>query len=138
MRVLIVGGGIAGLTLAAFLERSAIDYEIVEKSPSWDIPGFSLGMWSNGRHILQKLGLADRYDREGVRIAKYRIYTGTGRLLREYNLKDFYVRYGTAYTHIRRAHLHDWLLSKISSIKVFLGDSVLDIKDIGDKVSVTF
>ncbi|MEK7106464.1 MAG: NAD(P)-binding protein, partial [Patescibacteria group bacterium] len=47
MKILIVGAGIGGLSLAAFLKDSNIDYDIIEKCPNWDHQGYSLSIWNN-------------------------------------------------------------------------------------------
>lgn len=57
-RVLIVGGSVAGLTLAHCLERANIEYLILEKGD--DIApqvGASIGIMPNGGRILEQLGL---------------------------------------------------------------------------------
>src|SRR4051812_12128058 len=107
MKILIVGGGIGGLTLAGFLKDSSIEYDIVEKS-SAEPAGYLLVMWDNARDILKKLSLADHFDTEGTAIHSYSIKDGEGKLLRRYNLNDFYVKYGTAITMIARQDLCHW------------------------------
>lgn len=118
MRVLIVGAGVGGLTLAAFLESSHVEYDIIDKSRTVEQPGFFLVAWDNGRDILRKLGLADKFDAIGTRIQNYSVRDGKGNLLRNYNLKDFYVNYGTAITMVSRENLREWLLSKIDPSKI--------------------
>lgn len=58
--VLISGGGIAGLTLANFLERVGIDYIILE-SYSQIAPqvGASIGILPNGGRIYDQIGIYD-------------------------------------------------------------------------------
>ena len=138
MKVLIVGAGIGGLTLAGFLKDSAIDVEIIEKKSVWNTQGFSLGLWNNGRNILAKLGLAERFDKEGSRIRYYCIHDGKGRLLRRYNLSEFYAQYGLAYTHIDRTALHGWLLDLVGREKVRLGITISAIHPKDNQVEVSF
>ncbi len=129
MKVLIVGAGIGGLTLGAFLKEFDIDFDIIEKSTNWNRQGFTLGIWNNGRAILSKLGLADRFDLECERIKHFHIYNGQGTLLKKYDLNEFYVDYGTAYTHINRDKIHDWLLTKVGGENVRLGLTVDSVKN---------
>ncbi|CAK48314.1 hypothetical protein CBS115989_8867 [Aspergillus niger] len=63
-RVLIVGGSVAGLTLAHCLERANIEYLILEKGD--DIApqvGASIGIMPNGGRILEQLGLFGEIER---------------------------------------------------------------------------
>ncbi|XEU99341.1 hypothetical protein FSHL1_004628 [Fusarium sambucinum] len=59
-KVIIAGGGIAGLSLANMLERAGIDYILLESyeriAPQ---VGASIGLQSNGLRILDQLGCAD-------------------------------------------------------------------------------
>ncbi len=137
MKILIVGAGIGGLTLASFLQDSNIEYEIVEKSKDWSHQGYSIGLWNNGRNILKKLGLTEKFDAAGSRIHSYCIRDGKGNLIRNYNLKDFYATYGMAYTHIDRAVLHDLLGAKLDTSKVKMGVTVESIVDSHSEVLVT-
>ncbi|GKZ77594.1 hypothetical protein AnigIFM56816_011332 [Aspergillus niger] len=63
-RVLIVGGSVAGLTLAHCLERANIEYLILEKGD--DVApqvGASIGIMPNGGRILEQLGLFGEIER---------------------------------------------------------------------------
>ncbi|KAL4866262.1 hypothetical protein BDV12DRAFT_210620 [Aspergillus spectabilis] len=66
LRVIIVGGSIAGLALAHCLHRANIDHIVLEKraevSPQ---EGASIGLWPNGGRILDQLGLYEEIVREG-------------------------------------------------------------------------
>ncbi|KAL5357442.1 hypothetical protein BJX96DRAFT_144476 [Aspergillus floccosus] len=62
-RVIIVGGSVAGLTLAHCLKKANIDHVVLEKGD--DIApqvGASIGIFPNGGRILQQLGLFDEVE----------------------------------------------------------------------------
>jgi 2-polyprenyl-6-methoxyphenol hydroxylase-like FAD-dependent oxidoreductase len=66
-KVVIAGGGIAGLTLAIMLEKFDIDYVILESYSKIAPPvGASVGLFPNGLRILDQLGCYEeikrRYD----------------------------------------------------------------------------
>jgi 2-polyprenyl-6-methoxyphenol hydroxylase-like FAD-dependent oxidoreductase len=57
-RVLIAGGGVAGLTLANMLERAGIDYNLLEAHGAIAPPvGASIGLFPNGLRVLDQLGV---------------------------------------------------------------------------------
>lgn len=58
-RVLIVGGGIAGLTLAAALGRYGIAADLVELQPRWNILGVGISLTGPTLRALQSIGLVE-------------------------------------------------------------------------------
>jgi 2-polyprenyl-6-methoxyphenol hydroxylase-like FAD-dependent oxidoreductase len=55
----IVGGGIAGLALAAGLDESRFRVTVYEKRPELPVVGTALGMWPNAQRALARLGILD-------------------------------------------------------------------------------
>jgi 2-polyprenyl-6-methoxyphenol hydroxylase-like FAD-dependent oxidoreductase len=140
MKVLIVGGGIGGLTLAGFLEGSNIECEVVEKAPQfeWSHQGFLIGIWQYGRNVLKKLNLADAFDGSGQPVRKFMIKNGKGDPIYEYDFEEFYTEYGGAMRLIERAALHEWLLQKIDPKKIMMGTTIETIVQDAEKATVTF
>ena len=57
MRVLIAGGGIAGLTLAALVRQRGLAPDIVEAAPTHDHQSYVLGLYPFGARVLHGLGV---------------------------------------------------------------------------------
>ena len=66
-RVLIVGAGIAGQTLACALQGAGIACDIIEKKVSWEILGAGMYVQSNALRGFDEIGIADRIVMEGWR-----------------------------------------------------------------------
>lgn len=81
MRVLIVGGGIAGLTLAALLRQRGIGPVVVEKRHSLSKAGYALGLWPLGGRVLKALGLEQKLQDASVPLKRYCIADSRGRLI---------------------------------------------------------
>lgn len=59
-KIIVVGGGIAGLTLASMLEKFDIEYVLLEAHDKIAPPvGASIGLMPNGLFILDQLGCYD-------------------------------------------------------------------------------
>ncbi|KAF3354517.1 ATP-dependent DNA helicase PIF1 [Verticillium dahliae VDG1] len=73
-RVLVAGGGIAGLTLANCLERAGVEYILLEAHDNVaPRVGASIGLLPNGSRILDQLGCYDKIleETQGVRITRF-------------------------------------------------------------------
>jgi 2-polyprenyl-6-methoxyphenol hydroxylase-like FAD-dependent oxidoreductase len=76
-RVLIIGGGIGGLTTAAAFAQRGVDVDVVEIRPSFDIRGVGLGQPANALRALRAIGVLDEclaagYQFERLRFCDYR------------------------------------------------------------------
>jgi salicylate hydroxylase len=68
MRVLVIGGGIAGMATAIALEQAGLDPLVLEQAPELTEIGSGIGIQLNGLRVLRGLGAADHVLRTGVRI----------------------------------------------------------------------
>jgi 2-polyprenyl-6-methoxyphenol hydroxylase-like FAD-dependent oxidoreductase len=80
-RVLIVGGGIAGMSLAIALSRKGIATEIVEADPDWRIYGAGITITGPTLRAFDALGLLDRIEAEGFCYDITRICDADGRVI---------------------------------------------------------
>ena len=68
MRVLVIGGGIAGMATAIALEQAGFDPLVLEQAPKLTEIGSGIGIQANAMRVLTKLGSADHVRKTGVRI----------------------------------------------------------------------
>src|SRR5437763_8953569 len=59
MRVLISGGGIAGLTLANFLQKSDISSVVIEQAQDLRQDGYAIDFLGTGYDVAERMGLID-------------------------------------------------------------------------------
>lgn len=91
-KVLIVGGSVAGLTLANILERYGIDYVLLEKhkmlAPQL---GASLALWPFGLRILEQLGMYEKLSSMGRPLNRLKTFDPEGLLLNDrYYMGDLF------------------------------------------------
>lgn len=59
-KIIVIGGGVAGLTLANMLEKFDLDYVLLEAYDTIDAPnGAAIGLMPNGSLIMDQLGCYD-------------------------------------------------------------------------------
>jgi len=137
LRILIVGGGIAGLALGRALRAQGVVPEIIERAASWPAAGTGLYLPANGVRALGTLGLADALLARAVRMSHQRILDHTGRRLAEIDLATLWGPVGPC-VGITRNELHRILLDGAAGVPMRLGSSVTALGLEGDEVNVAF
>lgn len=89
LRILIVGGGIAGTMLANLLEQQGIAPVLVEKEPTWSHLGYALALWPLGSRVLRGLGLYDAFHDISQPLAWYRIFDQRRRAVHAIHLSTY-------------------------------------------------
>lgn len=107
MDVIIVGGGIGGLTAALCLAKAGIGVTVLEQSERITEIGAGIQISPNGNRVLHGLGLREALDRAAFRpLMSERRDWRTGEVLAGAPLGDAVVqKHGFPYYHIHRADL---------------------------------
>jgi 2-polyprenyl-6-methoxyphenol hydroxylase-like FAD-dependent oxidoreductase len=134
-RILIVGAGIGGLTLAHALHQRGLAFDVIELAGSWAPLGAGIGLGANALRVLDRLGLLD-----GV-LARGRVYsTGAiaddgGAVLSRMDLSMLGLDYPPGVA-IHRADLHDILRTGPWSSAIRMGLTVARIEPHPEGVEV--
>lgn len=135
---IIVGAGIAGLTLAKAFEELNISYKLYEKDEKVRGIGAGFGLASNAMKAFDILGYADEIIPLGHMLEDFEIQdwkektilkADTNRLRKSYNTENF---------AIHRADLHRYLYQSISQENVITGKKVVDFQQSFDKTVLYF
>jgi 2-polyprenyl-6-methoxyphenol hydroxylase-like FAD-dependent oxidoreductase len=126
MRVLIVGAGVAGLTLAAKLAQQGRTPVVVEEAPELGRVGYSLGLYPLGSTVLHGLGKYDELLERGCPAATYQIFDGGGELLQDVDLTTFTDEIGPMVL-ISRADLIDMLVDAATGADLRMGQTVTQV-----------
>jgi 2-polyprenyl-6-methoxyphenol hydroxylase-like FAD-dependent oxidoreductase len=136
-KTLIVGGGIAGLSLAALLQRWDERPVIVEHAAASHAIGYNLGIYPVGAGILHGLGLFSRFVEASEVLRKYELYNGVGQQVAQWDLTGLFGHYGPI-RGIRRAELIDLLASTLAGDQIIYTATIGAIEPSGEKLRVTF
>lgn len=135
MRVLIVGGGIAGLVLAAKLRQQGREPVVIEKAPAYADVGYAIGLFPLGSCVLHGLGVYGDFLDKGLIPERYEILDGRGRRLTEYPMSDFTAAVGPI-VMIARSDLIDLLRRACGDVEIRTGTTVVSLEQIADEVAV--
>lgn len=135
--VLIVGGGIAGLSAARAISQRGIDCEIVEIQPEWKPHGTGVYTPANGVDALRKLGIGDDAVAAGVPIRRREIATAAGKPVMDLDLEEVWGR-GRYSLGIARPALHRALRESTETVPVLMGTTVTRIEASNGGVEVQF
>jgi len=133
MRVLIVGAGIAGLSLAHFLKERGISYDLIDQTPEWRTIGYNMLVWPNGIRLLPKT-VQRNVTNKGARITGNLILAEDGSVIQRFSFSSLIKRHGSAY-QVLRDDLHQALRR---GIKVRLNTVVRTLQQAGIRVHVQF
>jgi 2-polyprenyl-6-methoxyphenol hydroxylase-like FAD-dependent oxidoreductase len=128
VRVLIVGGGVAGLALARALQERGLGADIVERMPQWPSSGAGLYLPGNAVRALDELGIGAEVVARASPIGRQRFLDHRGRVLADIDVDRFWAGIGSCVA-IHRAALHEVLRDATSKLPARLGTSVIDVKD---------
>ncbi len=118
-KILIVGGGIGGMTAAACLLKAGFHVDVFEQAPKLGEVGAGIQLSANPMRVLRHLGLVAELEQAGVRPASYQFKMfDTGELLQEIPLGNGYVdRHGVPYLSVHRADLLDALIGAVHALR---------------------
>lgn len=136
MKILIVGGGVAGTALAGFMKGRA-DVTLIDKAPKWGDIGYGICMWGNGRTILRRLDIEQQVVDAGYELPWDVFENSQGHVLKKIQLKVF-KQYGSPIV-VTRTDLHKALVSTIDKrVNTRLGVTITRIRQRGQIATVTF
>ncbi|KAK8105016.1 FAD-dependent monooxygenase [Apiospora kogelbergensis] len=114
-QIAIVGGGIAGVTLALACERYGLRYALFEARDSLaPADGASIGLQANGLRILDQLGVYDEIERRTAPVKRWAHWDADGKLLCQTDAFSYYrSKFGYASTCLDRQILLEIMSSQL-------------------------
>ena len=119
-RILIAGGGIAGLTLATALRHRGFDPELVERGTAWEAAGAGIAVQPNGMRALRALGIDAAVECAGAVLRRWLFCNHRGEVLCEIDLERLWGDVGP-FIGIERVRLQSALRSAAEETRCRLG-----------------
>ena len=117
LRVLVVGAGVGGISIARGLLRDGHDVTVFERRPDMQAAGGAVTIWSNGATVLEQLGV----DMEGAgqALSTLRVATPTGRPVATIDLTAIADGLGAPVRMVPRRVLLDRLLEGFPADRIW-------------------
>jgi 2-polyprenyl-6-methoxyphenol hydroxylase-like FAD-dependent oxidoreductase len=137
--ILIIGGGIGGLTSAIALRARGFEVEVIERDPDWSVYGVGIIQQSNVVRAMKQLGVLDDYLDAGFGFDHVEVYLPDGRKAARIPSPKLVEGY-PANVGIGRRTLHKVLGDKAleAGARVRLGLTATALEDDGDGVTASF
>ena len=142
-RVLIVGGGIGGLTAALALARAGHSVRLYERAPAFGEIGAGIMLTPNATRVLRHFGLGAALDRRGMRppASRYRRFDDAPLMGDAPLAAVMESTHGAPWLHIHRSDLLEALLSalrKQGGADLYAGHRATGCEQDGASVTVRF
>lgn len=139
MRVLISGAGIAGPTLAYWLDSFGFETTIVEKAPALRTGGYVIDFWGAGFEVADRMNLLDAIKREGYFVEEVRVVDPDGKRVAGFPAAAFARATRGRYVSLRRGDLAALIFGRIEHrVETIFGDSISTLAEGENTVHVTF
>lgn len=110
LKILVVGAGIAGISVAQMMRRNGRNAVLIERNTSGAHPGYMLALMPMVDPLLDNLGVHDHYRDRSTPLGRYGFHDHKGRLIREDSMAAILDRFGD-YRGIARGELLEVLTS---------------------------
>lgn len=134
--IIVIGGGIGGLTTAIALQKKAFKVAVYEAAPEMKALGAGLVLAANAVKALKEIGIADAILREGHALRNLRIPDSQGKIISEVDATAIAEKFGGIHNFaIHRADLQQALLAQLQPGTLHLGKRLTDVQQ--DEQGVT-
>lgn len=139
MRVLIIGAGIAGSTLAYWLQRAGHEPTLLELAPTLRRGGYLIDFWGTGFDVAERMGVVPRLLEEGYKLTEARDVASDGHKIASLDPQRFVAGTSGRYVSILRADLATAIYDALEEdVETIFGDTVAQLTEGERSVHVEF
>lgn len=125
MKIVIIGGGIGGLTTALALKQNGKEVTVYESATEIKPVGAGIVMANNAMQVFEKLGVRKKIESAGHKISNIKITDTQLNTIATSDLTKFETKYGVYNVAIHRAELQKILANEIGSQNIQLSKRLL-------------
>jgi 2-polyprenyl-6-methoxyphenol hydroxylase-like FAD-dependent oxidoreductase len=139
-KILISGGGIAGLTLATLLKEQGRDLAVVERDHALRSEGYMMDFFGSGWDVAERMGLVPELRAIRYPIDALQFVDGNGQVYAAVPISRVSHALDGNYVYLRRSDLERILFDRVtaSGVEVRFGREIKSLSQSQDAVHVTF
>ena len=139
-RILISGGGIAGLTCAIELKRRGLNPLLIEREPALRAEGYMMDFFGSGWDVASRMGLTEALRAVRYPIDELEFVDADGASYARYPVERVRRALDNKYVYLRRPDLERILTERAREVGIDIryGTSLAALDDRGDGVDVRF
>lgn len=138
MRIGICGAGVAGPTLAFWLQRAGHEITLIEEAPSFRSGGYVIDFWGVGYTVAERMGLIPQILKRGYRVQEVRLVNDAGERVGGFPVSAFTRLTHDHYTSLPRGDLAEIIYNAVKDkVETLFGETAATIEETGDEVKVT-
>ena len=139
-RILISGGGIAGLTCAIALKRRGFVPLVIEREAGPRREGYMMDFFGSGWDVAARMGLTERLRQVHYPIDDLEFVDSAGKPYAHAPISRIRRALDDKYVYLRRQDLEGILTdcAREEGVEIRYGTSAVGIEDCGDRIHVTF
>ncbi len=137
-KIVIVGGGIGGLTAAVALARMGLAAEVYEQAPALEEVGAGVGLWPNAMAALEPIGLSGKVAQLAAPVSRQGLMRPDGTWLLCIPGDLMARRWGSGFAAVHRAELQQLLAAELDPAVIHLGARCIGFDDSGQTVIARF
>ncbi len=136
LRILVVGAGVGGISIARGLLHDGHDVTVFEQRPDVQAGGGAVTIWSNGETVLRQLGVD--MDGAGQPLSSVRVLTSTGRPLATLDVTAMVDRLGAPVRMVPRRVLLERLLDGFATDRIRCNSRAIEMVSTHNGVRLEF
>lgn len=138
MKGIVIGGGIAGLTMAIALQQAGCEVAVYESATEIKPVGAGISMAPNAMTVLHRLGISKSIEAVGMPMDNLTVTDEHFKPIQLMPQAPIRQQYGFVTTNLHRAALHQVLLEQLPAGAVHLGKRFTHAEEHAGKVTAHF
>lgn len=139
MRVLISGGGVAGLTLAYWLHRYHIPVVVIEQAEHLRQDGYGLDFYGTGYDVAERMGILESLRQQQIPVESISYVNSHGKRIADLDTRLLFKVLDGRYLALMHWTLEETLHHAVADkVEIRYGSSIAAVEPGKDEVAVTF